>query len=104
MAACRNPDEAQQLRGLAAEHPNNLSLVRLDVTDEASIQVSQIRHQGFLPPEFRPRERIVDIRALVHHQVSGRSQSHVLAVQVLGYVGATQYIWWSKLHADNHTY
>eukprot|EP00208_Stichococcus_sp_RCC1054_P001456 CAMPEP_0206141840 /NCGR_PEP_ID=MMETSP1473-20131121/14362_1 /ASSEMBLY_ACC=CAM_ASM_001109 /TAXON_ID=1461547 /ORGANISM="Stichococcus sp, Strain RCC1054" /LENGTH=297 /DNA_ID=CAMNT_0053536565 /DNA_START=261 /DNA_END=1154 /DNA_ORIENTATION=+ len=40
VAACRNPDEAQQLRGLAAEHPNNLSLVRLDVTDEASIQAA----------------------------------------------------------------
>ncbi|HLK96848.1 MAG TPA: SDR family NAD(P)-dependent oxidoreductase, partial [Hymenobacter sp.] len=40
-AACRRPDAATDLRELAAQHPGRLTLVQLDVTDEASIQAAQ---------------------------------------------------------------
>ena len=39
VAACRNPDAAEQLHALREEHPGRLSLVGMDVTNEGSIQV-----------------------------------------------------------------
>ncbi len=41
VAACRNPDAAEQLHALRDEHPGRLSLVRMDITDEGSIQVGR---------------------------------------------------------------
>lgn len=39
VATCRNPDGATGLHDLASQHGERLSIVRLDATDEATIQV-----------------------------------------------------------------
>ena len=39
VATCRNPDGAEGLQQLAQRHGSRLSIVRLDATDEESIQV-----------------------------------------------------------------
>ena len=36
-ATCRNPDRAEQLEALAAEHPGSLHVMRLDINDESTI-------------------------------------------------------------------
>ncbi len=38
VATCRRPDEADDLAALAAEHPDTIDVVELDVADPASIQ------------------------------------------------------------------
>ena len=39
-AVCRNPDSAQELQSLAQQHPNSLTLIPLEVTDQASIEAA----------------------------------------------------------------
>lgn len=39
-ATCRRPGEADDLEALAAEHPEQLSVLQLDVTDDESIEAS----------------------------------------------------------------
>jgi NAD(P)-dependent dehydrogenase (short-subunit alcohol dehydrogenase family) len=39
-ATCRRPDEAEELHALAAEHGDRLTILRLDVTDEETIEAS----------------------------------------------------------------
>lgn len=39
VAACRNPSDSKELHELVAAHGDALSTVKLDVTDEDSIQV-----------------------------------------------------------------
>jgi len=39
-ATCRRPDEADDLHALAAEHPDRLTILRLDVTDEETLDAS----------------------------------------------------------------
>src|SRR5512141_2940515 len=40
-AGCRKPEEASELRSLQAEMPERLSILRLDVTSETSLQQAQ---------------------------------------------------------------
>lgn len=42
VATCRDPDAAADLQALRDAHPEHLTLVQLDVTDEASINVRPI--------------------------------------------------------------
>ena len=56
VAACRNPDAAEQLHALLGEHPGRLSLVSMDVTDEASIQVS-VLHAAHYTSATRSRSK-----------------------------------------------
>jgi NAD(P)-dependent dehydrogenase (short-subunit alcohol dehydrogenase family) len=39
-ATCRHPEEADDLQALAAEHPDRLTILRLDVTDEETVSES----------------------------------------------------------------
>ena len=39
IAACRKPESAEDLNGLAKEHQGRLDIVQMDITDEDSIQV-----------------------------------------------------------------
>ena len=39
LAACRTPSKATELQQLAKEHPGQLHLLTLDVTDEKSVEV-----------------------------------------------------------------
>jgi NAD(P)-dependent dehydrogenase (short-subunit alcohol dehydrogenase family) len=39
-ASCRNPDGADQLIALKGQHPNNLTIVQLDINDSDSIETS----------------------------------------------------------------
>lgn len=39
VATCRNPSQATELQSLASRHPEALTIVTLDLTDEASIKV-----------------------------------------------------------------
>ena len=43
VGACRSPDAAKDLQDLASQHSQQLTLVPLDVTDEASIQVTGLQ-------------------------------------------------------------
>ena len=42
LAACRTPSKATELQQLAKEHPGQLHLLTLDVTDEKSIEVQRL--------------------------------------------------------------
>ena len=42
VAACRSPDAAEQLQQLREEHPDTLTTIPLDVTDEQSIEVGRL--------------------------------------------------------------
>lgn len=39
-ATCRHPDDAGELQALTAEHPDRLTVLRLDVTDEETIEAA----------------------------------------------------------------
>lgn len=39
-AACRNPSEAAELKALAAQHPENVIVIQLEVTDQDSIDAA----------------------------------------------------------------
>jgi len=39
-ATCRHPEEADELRALTAEHPDRLTVLRLDVTNEETIEAA----------------------------------------------------------------
>jgi NAD(P)-dependent dehydrogenase (short-subunit alcohol dehydrogenase family) len=39
-AACRRPQRAEELRQLAGQHPDRLTIIRLDVTDQQSIDAA----------------------------------------------------------------
>jgi NAD(P)-dependent dehydrogenase (short-subunit alcohol dehydrogenase family) len=39
-ATCRNPDSAQELQSLAQHHPNSLTIIPLEVTDQSSIEMA----------------------------------------------------------------
>ncbi|PDH63746.1 MAG: short-chain dehydrogenase, partial [SAR116 cluster bacterium MED-G04] len=38
IATCRNPDQAAELNALHAMHPGKLTILKMDLSDEASIQ------------------------------------------------------------------
>ena len=46
LAACRTPAKATELQQLAKEHPGQLHLLTLDVTDEKSIEVKHLHSVG----------------------------------------------------------
>ena len=46
LAACRTPSKATELQQLAKEHPGQLHLLTLDVTDEKSIEAKHLLCSG----------------------------------------------------------
>lgn len=82
-AGCRRPELALELQVLRRQYPHRLSLVSLDVTDEASLQVAAgaiarqtprldtvincagVLHAG---PDFQPEKRLADVRAAALEQ------------------------------------
>jgi NAD(P)-dependent dehydrogenase (short-subunit alcohol dehydrogenase family) len=82
-AGCRRPDLALELQALHQQHSARLTIVSLDVTNEASLQVAGgaiarrtsrldtvincagVLHGG---PDFQPEKRLADVRAAALEQ------------------------------------
>ena len=76
-ATCRDPDGADELQALAAEHADQLTVLRLDVTDEETIEASAeavhseedgldvlINNAGINPKGERPGN--LDVETMLH--------------------------------------
>lgn len=62
VATCRDPDAASALHELASQHSGRLSIVRLDATDEASIQEAAKR----VTTEHGHLDLLVNVAGLLH--------------------------------------
>ncbi len=90
VATCRNLDKARTLQQLQQSYPSTLSLLRLDVTDESTIEAAadQLRQAEFI------LSLILNVAGVLHDEVaqpekklasvSSASLHHVFAVNAFG--------------------
>ena len=83
-AGCRDPAEADDLQSRAAQHPNSLTVLPLDVTDDASIQTAAEQVSAVT----RHLDRLVNNAAVFHttplEEITRENTLHTFAVNSLG--------------------
>ncbi|CAB1447178.1 unnamed protein product [Pleuronectes platessa] len=69
IATCRDPDGATELRGLEAQHPGRLTVLRLDVSREEDIRGAAQR----VKENFGRLDLIVNSSAMLHPSGKGET-------------------------------
>nr|XP_057914843.1 C-signal [Doryrhamphus excisus] len=80
IATCRNPDAAAELMGLAGQHPDRLTIVRLDVNKEEDIREAAER----VKKSFGRLDLMVNSSALLHP--SGKGETSLRDVSAQGII------------------
>ena len=80
IATCRNPDGAAELRGLAAQHPARLTVLRLDVNREEEIRGAAER----VKESFGKLDLIINSSAMLHPSGKGETSLRDVSAQVRG--------------------
>ncbi|XP_071778592.1 C-signal [Centroberyx gerrardi] len=80
IATCRNPDGAAELRGLAAQHPGKLTVLRLDVNREEEIRGAAER----VKESFGKLDLIINCSAMLHP--SGKGETSLRDVTAQGII------------------
>lgn len=77
IATCRNPEGAQHLAALAAEHPGRMSVLKLDVNREEDIK----RAAESVRSDFGKVDLLINCSAMLHP--SGKGETSLRDVSLL---------------------
>lgn len=78
IATCRNPDSAVDLRALAEQHPDRMTILKLDVNREEDISGAADR----VKERFGRMDLIVNSSAMLHPSGKGETSLRDVSAQV----------------------
>lgn len=78
IATCRNPDGAAELRGLVSQHPDRVTVLRLDVTQEEDIREAA----ELVKKSFGRLDLMVNSSAMLHPSGKGETSLRDVTAQV----------------------
>lgn len=79
IATCRNPDAAQHLSALSAQHAGRMTVLKLDVTSEDDIK----RAAESVKSTFGKVDLIINSSAMLHPSGKGETSLRDVSAQVL---------------------
>lgn len=78
VATCRNPNGADELRGLVGQHPDRLTVLKLDVNQEEDIRGAAER----VKEAFGRLDLLVNSSAMLHPSGKGETSLRDVSAQV----------------------